>query len=176
MKRLSRAEVERTASELLHALDAYDVPVPLEIVAHRLGLKVQRVPLGESVSGVLVVSEKGGRIGVNSEQPEVRQRFTIAHELGHFVLHRGESELFIDRTFRAFRNQDSATGKDRAEIQANQFAAALLMPEELLKREVGDDMIDLAEADLINTLAERFGVSSQSMTFRLENLKLLEAD
>ncbi|MDZ4257886.1 MAG: ImmA/IrrE family metallo-endopeptidase [Gemmatimonadales bacterium] len=173
MKYISREDIERRAHELLRSHDAYEVPVPLELVAHRLGLKVQRVPLGESISGVLVLSDGGGMIGVNSDQPEVRQRFTIAHELGHFLLHKGKSELFIDRTFVAFRNSSSATGKERVEIQANQFAAALLMPEELLSREAMDMVIDLAEGDLINTLADRFGVSSQSMTFRLENLKML---
>jgi len=61
--------------------------------------------------------------------------FTIAHEIGHFILHHGESDLFIDTTYVAFRDSESTKGENRAEIQANQFAAALLMPALFIEQE-----------------------------------------
>jgi len=173
MKYVPTEALEQRANDVLTSLNAYDLPVPLEVVAHRLGLVVERVPLGEGISGVLVVSEGRGRIGVNSEQPTVRQRFTIAHEIGHFLLHREDSDLFIDKTYVAFRDSESAKGEERAEIQANQFAAALLMPAQLVQRELSDELVDLAATDTIDQLAARFGVSVQSMAFRLENLGLM---
>jgi len=176
MKYIPTLELEGQAEQLLASVDALDVPTPLDVVAHRLGLHVEEVPLGEDISGVLVVSGGRGMIGVNLTQPVVRRRFTIAHEIAHFVLHRDESELFIDKTFVAFRDSDSGKGARRAEIQANQFAAALLMPAELIERELGGQVVDLAATDVIEELAERFLVSSQSMTFRLDNLGLITAD
>ena len=176
MKYLQPKALENKAAALLESLDVLEVPVPVELIAHRLGLKVEDVRLGDEISGVLVISEGKGMIGVNSAHPGVRQRFTIAHEIGHFCLHQGESDLFIDKTYLAFRGSKSAEGKHRVEIQANQFAAALLMPAELVKRELGGELIDLAAVDVIEELAERFLVSSQSMTFRLDNLGLLAVE
>lgn len=174
MKYLATTSIEQCAEKVLTSLDAFEVPVPLELVAHRLGLAVEHVPLGEGISGVLVVSGPEGSIGVNREHPEVRQRFTIAHEIGHFVLHRNQRDLFIDKAFVAFRDTRAAKGGDRSEVQANQFAAALLMPAELVKRELRDQVIDIASEDVIETLAKRFGVSNQAMIFRLGNLDLIK--
>jgi len=173
MKYIPTELLEQQAFDVLTSLDAYEVPVPLELVAHRLGFAVKKVPLGDEISGVLVVADGKGHIGVNSEQAPVRQRFTIAHEIGHFLLHREDSVLFIDKTYVAFRDSESAKGEDRAEIQANQFAAALLMPGALLQRELNDQLVDLAATDIIDKMAGRFGVSVQSMTFRLDNLGLM---
>ena len=176
MKYIPTEELENSAVDLLNSVDALEVPVPIEMVAHRLGLGVEQASLGDDVSGVLVVVEGKGLIGVNSEHPTVRQRFTVAHEIGHFRLHGDETDLFIDKSYVAFRDSKAGEGKHRLEIQANQFAAALLMPAELIKRELGGEVIDLAAADVIDRLAERFGVSSQSMTFRLEKLNMLAMD
>jgi len=62
----------------------------------------------------------------NDPHPLVRQRFSIAHEIGHFILHQKQGQLFIDKTYKVFlRDQLSSSGENIQEIQANQFAAAL---------------------------------------------------
>lgn len=81
------------------------VPVPVELVAHRLNLQVKAALRGDDISGVLVVDNDQGMIGFNQAQAPVRQRFTIAHECGHFLLHQTENEasgLFVDRRYAAF--------------------------------------------------------------------------
>jgi Zn-dependent peptidase ImmA (M78 family) len=118
-----------------------------------------------------------GTIAVNPNDPEVRRRFTIAHELGHFILHRKNSasseQLFIDRDFLVkYRSSNKYTPADyEQEQQANAFAAALLMPEEFVYAELAKiDYDDLSEIELINALAEVFEVSPTAMTYRLANL------
>lgn len=171
MKYLPAKTIEAKAVDALREANALRVPVPVELVAHRLGLLVEPSALGDEVSGVLVVREGRGTIGVNQTHPSVRQRFTVAHEIGHYVMHRGSSDLFIDKGYTAvFRDTRSSTGAERAEIQANYFAAALLMPAELLLPEIRRSGFDLADEEALETLAERFQVSLQSMSYRLSNL------
>ena len=111
-------------------------------------------------------------IGVNSSHPETRQRFTIAHELGHVLLHKEES-LHVDETASIrFRDEESSLATKSDEIEANQFAAELLMPEHLVTEEIAK-LPDADPEDAIPILAERFQVSEQAMTLRLNRLGLL---
>lgn len=97
-----------------------------------------------------------GTIYFNPTEPLVRQRFTVAHELGHHVFNHGE------------RPRDSApqfVSRDPYESQANRFAAELLMPEGSVRLL----LIDQGVTD-ISLLARYFNVSEQAMTIRLKNL------
>jgi Zn-dependent peptidase ImmA (M78 family) len=148
-------------------------PVPIHLVAQRLGLMVESVHLGDEVSGVLVVDGEVGVIGYNVLHAEVRQRFTIAHEIGHYLLHRSDSSLFIDqRYFSAFRDARSSEGSEPREREANAFAASLLMPSHLVRWELKHRSFDLADEDALSLLAKTFRVSTQAMAFRLSNLGL----
>jgi Zn-dependent peptidase ImmA (M78 family) len=113
-------------------------------------------------------------IGVNSTHAPTRQRFTLAHEIGHYVLHAGQP-MFVDSfvTRVNWRNGES----NLEETQANQFAAELLMPRELVAREVDRALTRKQTIDaqgLASQLAELFNVSQQSMEFRLANLGVLD--
>lgn len=180
MKYIPTRQLEEKAEETLAATRAGGLPVDLELIAVRLGLRVERADFtgGETeiepeVSGLLVIKGDSGTIGLNAKHPDVRQRFTLAHEIGHFVLHRSSSDLFIDKGFRFFRDKRSSKATHRAEIQANQFAAALLMPRSEVEREIATKQLDLADGLALQQLADRFGVSSQAMSLRLANLDLL---
>lgn len=168
---ISREEIEAKALQTLTAAGALRVPVPLDLLAHRMGLSLEGTELGDGVSGVLVVDGGKGSIGYSAKEAEVRQRFTVAHEIGHFKMHlQAEgTNLFIDKTY-VYRDQASSTGEVRQEIQANMFAAALLMPKELLLRELEQVDFDLGNEDTLQYLAKRFDVSVQSMSIRLANL------
>ena len=148
--------------------------MPVDIVAHRLNLEVEAAPLGEGVSGVLVVNDKAGTIGYNATQSVVRQRFTIAHEIGHYILHAAEAKdpLFIDKQYTASYRRDaaSAKGEDIQEIQANSFAASLLMPEDLLLQELERMRFDMVDEDALIQLSDKFEVSTQAMSIRLGGL------
>lgn len=168
--------VDLRAEEILRKTDTYKVPVPIEVLAHRLKLTTEASALGDSVSGMLVVENDRGAIGYNSSHARVRQRFTVAHEIAHFILHlkrNRRSQLFID-PFVIFRRDDSsATGNDRQEIEANRFGAALLMPATLVLKEIKKHGLDLDDEDGLVFLAKRFKVSTAAMTYRLNALGLL---
>lgn len=173
--RTPRKNIEDKALDLLRQSGAVRAPVPIDRVARYLNLQIQPVDLGEEVSGVLVVSAGGGVIGYNLAQHPVRQRFTVAHEIGHFVLHHTVKELFIDKQYTAIykRDQASSQGDHRLEIEANRFAAALLIPKDLLIEEIMKLHFDLASESAMKALAEKFSVSTQAMSIRLGQLGIL---
>jgi Zn-dependent peptidase ImmA (M78 family) len=108
--------------------------------------------------------------GVNALHHPYRQRFTLAHELAHVEMHRAAltTEVHIDKGILR-RDAVSATGVEPLEIEANVFAAELLMPQELLDAELAGRQIDLEEdAFVIKALAKRFKVSEAVMRYRLQ--------
>lgn len=110
---------------------------------------------------------------VNDRHARVRQRFTIAHELGHLLLHKGRP-VIVDHLTRAhvnMRDQTSSLATSQEEIAANQFAASLLMPAEWISGAVGPHL-DLSTTRLVAQLAGTFDVSEQAMEYRLINLGL----
>lgn len=95
----------------------------------------------------------------NREEISYRNRFTIAHELGHVVLgHVVEGK--------APKRDTTFTNKDPDEKHANAFAAGLLMPEKYVRK-------FYRSADSIQELADAFGVSTAAMNFRLKNLGII---
>ncbi len=167
--------IENHAMEILKEFGIKRPPVNVEKISKFRGLKVIPYEL-EDVSGVLYIEKGKGIIGFNPGEPEVRRRFTIAHELGHYELHRLNKEIFVDKKqFKVlFRNEKSSTGEILIEQEANGFAAALLMPKFLVEKELGKRNIDLSDENsrVIQELAEKFKVSVQAMTFRIMNLNL----
>jgi len=128
-------DIERETQNLLEANDLTRAPVPVEGLARSLRIDVRYSAGAEDVSGALSRNDDSVVIAVNSAQHENRQRFTIAHEIGHFLLHRG-TKVHFDEDFRInYRNATSSDAKKRDEIEANAFAAALLMPEPFLRRD-----------------------------------------
>src|SRR5688572_27369173 len=99
MRSKPRPSIEAKAHELLEAHNCLRRPVPLDLLAHRLGLRLHPAVLGDDISGVLVLDAGQGTIGFNSSHAPVRQRFTIAHEIGHYILHQSSSQLFIDKAY-----------------------------------------------------------------------------
>lgn len=167
--------VEKAANQILKEHNINSLPIPINELAFKRGLAVKPYDLGENVSGVLVINDGTGFIGYNPAESMVRQRFTIAHELGHYELHNNDANnLFIDKQFKVeFRNEISSTGEMIYEREANAFAASILMPEKNLMDEIKNRHIDLSDDNNIQELAKLFNVSVSAMTFRLMNLKLL---
>ncbi len=165
--------IEKLTIEILDNLGIKSLPVPVDEVAKKRGLEIKAYDLGENVSGVLVMDAGKGTIGYSPTESKVRQRFTIAHELGHYELHKQDIGLFIDKGFAVlFRDQNSSSGEIKKEQEANAFAAALLMPEKLLIKEIKKHNFDLGEEVTMKELAKYFYVSVPAMTFRIANLNL----
>ena len=166
--------IEEVAEKLLKDAGCYSIPVDINRVAEVKKIKLQAVDLLDEVSGFFVIKDLNPCIGFNKLHSEKRQRFTIAHELGHFILHSSDMPLFVDKEEKVlYRNPESATGELNKEREANAFAAALLMPASLLKKEIHN--CDISSTDSITDfLANRFKVSEKAMTYRLTNLGLLD--
>ncbi len=164
-------DFDEKARKLLEQSAALAQPVDLDRVVEHLKLSVNEKPLEEEYSGFLAVKEK--TIVVNSRHAPVRRRFTVAHEIGHYQLHRrgrADTPVFIDRT--VYHRKDSADGMEhRMELEANAYAAGLLMPEVLLDEYLEKHLrLDLEKSADVKMLAEEFEVSRPAMEYRLKNL------
>lgn len=149
------------------------LPIRVEDIAKSLGIKVLAYGFEDDISGVLVIDKESATIGYNQTESRVRRRFTIAHELGHFILHKDESDMFMDKQYKALFRSPGFTYPEKTqklEQEANKFAACLLMPEKLLRNEIEKMEFDLHSEDDIKQLAKIFDVSATSMSFRLSNL------
>ncbi|MEN3749048.1 ImmA/IrrE family metallo-endopeptidase [Sphingomonas sp. HF-S3] len=138
------------------------VPVNLGAIAREFGVPVKAATLGPGVSGEIRPNPDGGYIiRVNRHDSPRRQRFTVAHELAHFLLHKDQigSGITDDALYRS--NKSS-----RIEAEANRLAADLVMPTAKV-RAAADELRASDVSDLSASLAERFGVSDAAMTIKL---------
>jgi len=157
--------------------DGERLPVPVEdIVDSCYGLHVREVEdlarvdgapalgEGQSLSGLLL--EGPGEIWVDraeAEQWPPRRRFTIGHELGHYVLHRGNERSLFCRSTTLRPEEESPAPVEKVpdiEEEASIFAAALLMPARLIRREYESDRE-------FGRLCGCFGASGAAMGRRL---------
>jgi len=165
------ARADDAAQRLLRRFGVVEAPVEPEPIAEGLGAIVVIHELEPDVSGMLVREGDELIIGVNKHHAPVRRRFTVAHELGHLELHRGRA-LILDTPVRVdFRDRVSSLATDQEEIEANRFAAALLMPQEMVVQAAVGASRDPDE--LVRSLARRFKVSPAAMGYRLINLGVL---
>jgi Zn-dependent peptidase ImmA (M78 family) len=135
-----------------------------------MGAQVRYSPFNDDLSGMIYIKDGVPIIGVNSLHHPHRQRFTIAHELGHLELHREmiTSEVHVDKDFPVLmRDPKSARGTEKVEIEANQFAAELLMPEALIKQALENEPFDIDDDSPIEELAKKFRVSRQALEYRI---------
>lgn len=147
------------ANELLERAGITEPPVPVDELAGRCGVRLGRLDFPDALSGLIIEAEDGAIIAVNRNHVETRQRFSIAHELGHHLL--GHTDRFhLDLT-------DGAAGAVdyRAERAANDFAADLLMPRRLVTKA-------FESTPTTGVLAFDFEVSEIAMGYRLINLGL----
>lgn len=121
-------------------------------------IKIEYVPMEHTQSGQLKYINDGWVISINSLHNEKRQRFTLAHELGHYILHKEKNSEFKDAVF--FRNEVL----DSMEYKANEFASELLMPESSVRNSVNEGIRNIGE------LSDLFGVSAAAMKYRILSL------
>ena len=161
---------QRDAEEILRTVwqrDQLEIRLPVDpfAIAPSLGIGVYVSDLDSSVSGMLV--KRPGydpEIHVQQSDSRNRQRFTCAHELGHYVKRSAEGNDGKRWQYVDHRDDLASKGKDPEEIYANQFAANLLMPADLVRIS--------SQRRSVAALAYEFGVSGDAMNFRLDNLGL----
>lgn len=152
--------------EIKEAVEAhqFEAPVKIAAIAREMQVEMRGATLAPGISGQIGPNkEEQGRfvIKINRHDPARRQRFTAAHELAHYLLHRDHIGSGIEDDI-LYRSSLS----DRREAEANRLAADILMPEELVK-----DMIETARTlkidNVVEYLADRFEVSEAAMKIRL---------
>ena len=161
--------MDQEARRLLEEVGQAGPPVDVEAIADHLGMRVVKMKMDDDVSGMLIREGDIVTVGLNYGQGRNRHRFTLAHEIGHYRLHRGRA-LILDSSIRVnFRDAQSARATDREEMEANRFAAELLMPARLVMDAVSSLGLDRVD-DVRQRLAEQFKVSPEAIGYRLVNL------
>ena len=159
-----RAEALRERHSALYG--GPQVPVPVEsIAADLLGLHVEELE-GLEVSGMLIAAERTIRLNAGEARDSPgRRRFTLAHEIAHWVCHCPPNrpvQLILCRPA-----QVGVSSGDAIEREANVFAAELLMPAD-------EVTAAMAVGAGVAELATRFGVSDVALAWRLFNLGMAE--
>lgn len=173
-----RLKVRELVDELLSKYQITSPPVDIFDIARKEGAIVVEENLEDGVSGFLYRENDTVIIGVKKEPARKgpgRKRFTVGHELGHYLLDH-DTFMHVDKSVAIvrFRNKDSETGTDVQEIEANAFAAELLMPRAMLLNDLRE--VDTSDVDAaIRDLADGYEVSEQAMAIRLTNLGFLKA-
>lgn len=150
-----------------------DEPVEPEKILHALNVDYSEEPLPAGQSGYIQSLGDGRfRVVVNSNESPQRRRFTAAHELAHYMLHRdllsqhGQMNRHIDCLFDGDACHDRPSPlHQRHEVQANKLAARIIMPASRIRHYE-------AQGESVAELAQRFGVSVAAMEIRFKTLGL----
>lgn len=168
------ADIRSKTTTLLRDVDCLSAPVPVERIATHLGATIRYGSYSEGNLAGMLIRGESPIIAVNATHHKNRQRFTIAHECGHLHLH--HDRYHIDEEFAVFnRDGRSSLAIDKHEIEANQFAAEILMPYKFMIRDLLRTPIDLEDGENVRVLAKKYGVSVQAMTYRLANIFMYPA-
>lgn len=167
----SRRRILQTVDSLLGT--NIPLPVPIDDIIKQQGINLLPYDMNDGISGILLIEHDNITIGYAKSESQERQRFTKAHELGHFMLHR-DGELFVDKNFKAmmFRPSTNMPSDKWQEWEANEFAANILMPTAILQEEIEKLEIDYEDDAWIKELAKKFEVSQMAMSIRLSKLGL----
>ena len=173
------SEITKQVRKLLKEHNVTSAPVPVHKIATALGAKVRYRPFDDELSGMIYIKGSNPIIGVNSLHPPNRKRFTIAHEIAHLKLHSHliADYVHIDKRFPVLmRDANSATGTQQMEMEANHFAAELLMPSFLLLPLLKSHTFDIDDEEPLEKLARKFRVSKQALAYRIRNINYSASD
>jgi Zn-dependent peptidase ImmA (M78 family) len=162
------------ATRLLATHDVRQPPVDVQRIAEAEGLRVEFQELEDRISGILVQKDQSAMIGINALHHPNRQRFSLAHELAHYWLHPHSPTVWVDDMMVHFRGEDLHAPASQYEVEANTFAASLLMPAPFLQQDLQGSAIDAMDEAAVRRLALRYQVSQQALTIRLMELGLLK--
>lgn len=168
----ARHNGEACALRILSKYNLKHAPVPVREISIAEGCLVNGLMLEDDLSGMAFIRNEQPVIIFNSAHHPNRQRFTIAHELAHHVMHRSMmlEGVHVDKGVLR-RDLSSSMGVDDREVEANAFAATLLMPKSLILSYINTS-IDMEDEKVVMRLSKIFGVSSAAFTNRLLNLSL----
>jgi len=143
-------------------------PVNLEAIFAELGVAFSKQWMDDGASGSITRTGDAFAVAVNALESETRQRFTAAHELAHYLLHRdlmGDGHKMHRDTLYGGEQAGDVIFNRAREIEANRIAAQIVMPKTLVEQKY-------AETKDAGVLAAQFGVSKAAMEIRLKTLGL----
>jgi Zn-dependent peptidase ImmA (M78 family) len=155
------------AKAIIKQLPDLTIPVPIKEIAHAVGIKdIQPITTSGFEGGLIAQDDKSsGFILFNQASTPQRQRFTIGHELGHFLnsWHRPDEngQIMCSSANMIVASYNKNDKRQKMEVEANQFSAELLMPSTLLKADIR--RLKAPEIDHIVTLANKYDVSKEAM-------------
>lgn len=163
-----RVKAERAAEQLIEKVQTND----LNLIANYLKIQIKYEKFPSSLSGAYFKEGENLYIAVNDGHNEHRQRFSIAHEIGHHIMHESAifhyDKLIYDKSSKQerqiFYRAEDIISLD--EVEANHFAAALLMP----RKSVEEDFLKMPS---VCQLSEKYNVSEEAMQYRLINIGLM---
>jgi len=167
-----RTQIENEANNILTQHNLMKVPVDPVALANKLGIKVKNAVFSDdNISGLIAKRGTSITLLVNQNDPPTRKKFTIAHELGHHFLHLMSQEgEFVDRIenvdfLREEFLDETSSPERKKEVEANYFAAALLMPRPLFEKaiEISHDQ---------ESLARMFNVSLTAVENRMNTFNI----
>lgn len=150
------------AHAILQMMGIKEPPVDVNGVSEKLGFRVIPFDFPDDTSAVLLIEGTVRSIGVNSRHALIRQRFSVAHELGHYL--GGHEDFSGEYHLKVEGRPIYEDPGHRQELEANEFAAELLMPSFMLKKDVQETGLD------VTALAQKYKVSEQAMWIQLINL------
>ncbi len=159
---------EKTIDDVLGYVDRFAPPIPVDSVVSYLGINLKYEDLNSNMAGSIekLPDPDGYVITVNINDTDHQRRFTIAHEISHFLLHKDVLDnsskmhrIIDDKNYRS----DLSTAR---EIEANNLAAQLLMPAEMITASI-KEYNERKERITTKTLAKIFNVSFIAMRIRL---------
>ena len=174
------SKIREKSIELLKKENLFKTPINVEELAQKLSIEVIEEDLDKNISGFLMVKNNNSIAVINSRHHKNRKRFTLAHEIGHFVLHKRKDEelLFMEESLTYFRSKNNlekiSESEKKIEREANLFAAELLMPKVLVSKTIEEKCLDIDNEYDFTDLATIFKVSEVTLAIRLKELGLCE--
>ena len=154
---------KQMARKVIKTYDLREVPINLRKIFEGLNLEYMEINDSEDIDGGILEVDGEPKIAVvNKAKPIARQRFTLAHELGHIFLCHKDRDVYDSEETRDREEQEFSQGKPPKESEADAFAAELLIPYEHIKK---------YESDIndVEKMANIFKVSKQAMTYAIVN-------
>lgn len=162
---IPKQEARNLRSEAYNVDGKMSLPIDVRAIADNMNIQIVEKELPSSVAGFILKEENDPFpvIYVNAQDGFQRQRFTIAHELGHYVQNRHSDEIaYVDN-----RDELASSGTDPKERWCNAFAAELIMPESVVKKY-------WAEGRKFEQIRKLLGVSKAALGNRLNFLGLIQ--
>ena len=156
-------QIMDSSHNILTLRDDEDYPLDIEKIIKNYNIEICKEDMDYDISGYIEKRETTWIIGVNKYHSKQRQRFTLAHEFAHYILHRHKIQDQKHQDMALFRTNEV----DSIEIEANDYAGELLIPNEKFKKHINNGVTKISD------LADKFDVSISAIRYKAYKLGYL---